>query len=66
MKYAPGDDDGFFLACNDFFFFWGGGGLTIHAPPVHAHQFHFVGQDQPTLAQQAELTVAECSLMSCM
>ena len=32
---------------------------------AHAHQFHFLGQDQSIVAQQAEMIVAECSLMSC-
>ena len=32
-----------------------------------AHQFHFFsGQDQSTVAQRAEMTVAECSLTSCV
>ena len=26
---------------------------------AHAHQFHFLGQDQPTVAKQAETTVAK-------
>ena len=30
-----------------------------------AHYFHFLGQDQSTVAQRAETTVAECSLTSC-
>ena len=33
---------------------------------VHAHQFHFLGQGQSTVAQQANMTVANCSLASCM
>ena len=33
---------------------------------AHAHQFHFLSQDRSTVAQQAEITVAECSLMSCV
>ena len=28
--------------------------------------FHFLSQDQSTVAQQAEMTVAKCSLMSCL
>ena len=31
-----------------------------------AHQIHFLGQDQSTEAQWAEMTVADCSLFSCM
>ena len=31
-----------------------------------AHHFHFLCQDQSTVAQRAKTTVAECSLMSCM
>ena len=41
-----------------FFFFvlkWGS---------ARAHQFHFLGQGQSTLAQRADTTVAECSLTS--
>ena len=30
------------------------------------HKFHSFGQDQATVAQQAEMTVAKCSLISCM
>ena len=30
------------------------------------YQFHSSGQDQCTVAQRAEMTVNECSLMSCM
>ena len=33
---------------------------------AHVHGFHFLGQDQSTVAQWAKMTVAECSLMSCM
>ena len=55
---------------------------TIHSPPVlfsfffsffflkwrlaRALYFHALGQDQSTVAQLAETTVAECSLTSCM
>ena len=60
----------FFLACEDL-----GKILTIHSPPeflfsslsgAHAHLFHSLGQDQSTVALQAEMTVAECALMSCV
>ena len=47
---------------------------TIHSPPAlffflkrtlaRAHQFHSLGQDQSTVAQQTETTVAECFLTS--
>ena len=30
------------------------------------YQLHSLGQDQSTVAQRAEATVAECSLKSCM
>ena len=52
--------------------------LTFHSPPAHftffflkwrlarAHLFHSLGQDQSTVAQRAETTVAECSLTSCV
>ena len=43
-----------------FFFFFGGGRLT------RAHWFHSLGQDPSTVAQRAEMTVAECSLASCV
>ena len=33
---------------------------------VRAHQSDFSGQDQSTVAEQAETTVAECFLMSCV
>ena len=67
-----GGDGSFFLACEDlggrfddsfpacaffFFFKW---------RSALAHQFHFLGQDQSTVAQRAETTVAECSLTSCV
>ena len=32
---------------------------------AHAHQFHFLGQDQSTVALRAETTVAESSLWAC-
>ena len=60
----------FLLACRDlggrfddsfstctFFLKWRSAGT---------HQFHFSGQDQSTVAQWAETTVADCSLTSCM
>ena len=40
-----------------FFFKW---------TPAHVHQFHFLGQDQSTVAQRAKTTVAKCFLMSGM
>ena len=56
-----------------------GDGSTIHSPPAlfffvvvcfclrlrlaRAHLFHSSGQNQFTVAQRAETTVAECSLM---
>ena len=33
---------------------------------VRVHQSHFLGQDQSTVAEQAETTVAECFLVSCV
>ena len=49
---------------------------TIHFPAcaffvlnwrsARAHQFHLLGQDQSTVAQRTETTVAECSLTSCV
>ena len=33
---------------------------------VRAHYLHTLGQDQSTVAQRAETTVAECSLTSCV
>ena len=46
-----------FPACT---FFW------IKWRSARAHQCYFLGQDQSTVAQQAKMTVAEHSLMSCM
>ena len=53
---------------------------TTHSPPAffffflffpnwrsaRAHYFHSLCQDQSTVAQRAEMTVTECSLMSCV
>ena len=62
-------DDGFFLACEDFF-----GESSDSFPTCHffffnwrsaqTHKFHFLGQDQSTVTQRAETTVAECFLIS--
>ena len=65
-----------------FCFLGGGACSTIQSPPLlflffffflflksrlaRTHLFHFSGQDQSTVAQQAETTVAECSLASCV
>ena len=49
-----------FPACTFFFFFllkWGS---------ARGHRFHFLGQDQATVAQRTKTTVAECSLTSCV
>ena len=70
------DDGGVFLTCEDF------GKMFNHSFPActfflflffffkwrlaRAHQFHSLGQDQSTLAQRAETTVAEYFLTSCM
>ena len=53
-----------------------GESLTIHSSPAlffflkwrlaRTHEFHFLGQDQSTIAQWPEMTVAECFLSSCM
>ena len=54
-----------------FFFFGGGGGRFYDSFPACAlkkiadqllHTNSTSGQDQPTMAQRAEATVAECSL----
>ena len=45
-----------FPACA-FFLKWGSS---------RTHRFHFLRQDQSTVAQRAKTTVAECSLTSCM
>ena len=53
---------GFFLACEDF-----GekvGPFILRLRLVRAHSFHSMGQDQSTVAQRVETTVAECSLTS--
>ena len=48
-----------------------GEGSTIHTPPTLfffkwrstcAHRFHSKGQDQSTVAQRAEMTMAQCSM----
>ena len=58
----------FFVACEDF-----GGSLMIHSLPALFFFFlkwyqlthtPLLGQDQSTVAQQAETIVAECFLMS--
>ena len=33
---------------------------------ANAHYFHSLGQDQSKVAQQAEMTVTECFLTSCI
>ena len=76
MSSACGD--GSFLACEDFgrmfdhsflgcaffflyfFFFF----FFLKLRLARAHYFHSLSQDQSTVAQQAETTVAECSLTS--
>ena len=58
----------FFLLVRIFF-----GKALIHSPPAifffnwrsaQTHKFHFLGQDQSTVTQRAETTVAECFLIS--
>ena len=60
---------GFFLTCKDF-----GGGFDDSFPTcplmflsgdqlAHTNSTFFLGQDQSTMAQQAEMTVAKCLLM---
>ena len=68
-----GVSDGFCLLCEDL-----GGGRPDNSFPTcaffffkwrsaHAHQIPFFGgQDQSTVAQQAETTVAKCFLTSCV
>ena len=67
-----GGGGGFLLACKDFvrmcwhsfstcaFFFF------LKWRSARAHYFHSFCLDQPTVAQRAETTVVECSLMSCV
>ena len=56
-----------------------GEGLLVHCPPVlflfffssgdplaHTNSTFFLGQDQSTVAQQTETTVAKCFLTSCV
>ena len=49
-----------FIPCLCFFFFF----LKWRLPSIHT--FHSVCQDQSTVAQQTEMTVANCSLLSCV
>ena len=73
MSSGGGGGCGSFLACEDvgrmfqhsilayvFYFFFPKWRLA------RAHLFHSLGQDQSTLAQRAETTVAECSLTCCV
>ena len=53
-----------FILCLCFFFLLFFLFLLKRRSPC-AHQFHFLCQDQSTVAQRAKTTVAECSLMSC-
>ena len=46
------------------FFFFSFFFLFLKSRLARTHLFHFSGQDQSTVAQQAETTVAECFLMS--
>ena len=69
-----GGGSGFFLVCEDFgrmfdnsfpacaFFFLF---FFCKCRLAHTHLFHSLGQDQSTVAQQAETTVTKCSLASC-
>ena len=64
-------DGGFGPTCQDF-----GGRFEDSFPAlllfylkwrsVHTYQFHFLGQDQSTVALWAKMTVAKCLLTSCM
>ena len=68
------NDPGILLACEEFgrrldrsypacvcvFFFF------LKWRLARAHQFYSLGQDQSTVAQQAETIVVDCSLSSCM
>ena len=40
--------------------------FSLQWRPTHTHKFHFLGQDQSTVAQRAEMTLAKHSLTSCM
>ena len=48
-----------FISCLHFFFFW-------RWRLACTHWFHFLGQDQSTVAQWAEMTVVKCSLVNYM
>ena len=73
INLASRTDQLLFLGSQDF-----GGRFDHWVPPVLffcvcvceveicTHQFHFLGRDQSTVAQRAETTVAESSLMSCV
>ena len=53
-----GSFDDSFPACAFFFF--------LKWKSVRTPQFHFLGEDQSTVAQRAETTVTECSLTRCV
>ena len=53
--------DDSFPACASFFFLF-----FQKLRSTCIHQFHFFDQDQSTVAQWAKMTVAKCSLTSCM
>ena len=71
LKASTGGD--FFLACEEF---WRMFDNSLPACAfllfflkwrlTRAHYFHSLGQDQSTVAQQAETTVTECSPPSCV
>ena len=75
-RYLYPCDGGSFLACEDlgecrpfilqlhflFFILF----FLLKSRLARAHQFNSLCQDQSTVAQQAAMTVAECSLTSCM
>ena len=62
VKSIPTSAISFFFFLSFFFVFV----LFFEWSMAHVHWFHFLGQDQSTVAQQAETTIAESSLMSYM
>ena len=66
MHTLSHDGDGFFLTCHDLggrfdnsFYFLSFFGIFCKWRSACAHQFHFSGLDQSTVAQQAEMIVAK-------
>ena len=65
---------GFFLVCEDFWRIFDSSFpictfkkiFAVSGDKVMHTNFTLLGQDQSTVAEQVEMTVAKCSLMSCV